>query len=490
MNLGSKQDLDSLLARWAAPVALPRLVSEQDQERAWDERADAIVKAALARNSAPGEELDALLLSPALAPEPGEVGVMLLAGEKKMAQEKEPATSPPPERKRTSLKEIAARASQSGSLVTRDPLSGSRPGTPSTAPPSIAPSRPSTAPPVSRPTEAGKEDSGVINLDVVRSSVTAQQVAAAEKAKPGQAGLFDDDKPVVSAAGSAEPSVAAVGPASAERPRAASASQVAAAPVKRSNTGAMMGAAIAVLGLAAAFAIVHRKQPDPVRAATQGVSDLRPVVTAAGTAAATGTPSPIPTPVAPPASVEPAPAPSATVGTDAKPADPGRVALGPSTPAAGAGTPAPTSGKEAPAELKTAAKDTPAAGGPPGDLKDEMARAVGPSKDGDKSAEVAAVPEPASGGGRNQNIPEQPSQGSVQAAVGAVMGGAKGCVAGADAVSRAQVTFSSQGVVASVSVTGWAADHGKSSCVQAALKGAKVGPFSKSSFTVPVSIRP
>jgi hypothetical protein len=101
---------------------------------------------------------------------------------------------------------------------------------------------------------------------------------------------------------------------------------------------------------------------------------------------------------------------------------------------------------------------------------------------------AAQAPEPANG--RNQNIPEQPSQGSVQAAIGVVMSGAKACVAGADDVSRAQVTFSSNGSVTSVSVTGWAAAHGKSACVQSALKGAKVGQFSKPSFTLGFPIRP
>jgi hypothetical protein len=71
-----------------------------------------------------------------------------------------------------------------------------------------------------------------------------------------------------------------------------------------------------------------------------------------------------------------------------------------------------------------------------------------------------------------------------------VISGAKACVSGADDISRAQVTFSSQGTVTGVSVTGWAAAHGKSACVQAALKGAKVGQFSKGSFTVGVPIRP
>ena len=86
-----------------------------------------------------------------------------------------------------------------------------------------------------------------------------------------------------------------------------------------------------------------------------------------------------------------------------------------------------------------------------------MAQAVGGSTD--KGGDGAEDAVPAAGGkaGGNQNIPEQPSQGSVASAVGAVMGGAKACVAGADDVSRANVTFSSNGTVSSVSVTGWAA---------------------------------
>jgi hypothetical protein len=70
------------------------------------------------------------------------------------------------------------------------------------------------------------------------------------------------------------------------------------------------------------------------------------------------------------------------------------------------------------------------------------------------------------------------------------MPGAKACVAGADDVTRATVTFSSSGSVSNVSVAGWAASNGQAGCVKAALQGANVGPFSKSSFTIPVTIRP
>src|SRR5262249_21120893 len=109
-----------------------------------------------------------------------------------------------------------------------------------------------------------KDDSGVINLNVVQSSVTAQEKAAAEKAQPAQAGLFDDDKTEESP----------VNPA--QKPVPARAPVVAVISPKRNHGGAIAGAAIAVLGLAAAFAIIARKPP----ASAPMASDTRPAVTA------------------------------------------------------------------------------------------------------------------------------------------------------------------------------------------------------------------
>jgi hypothetical protein len=117
-----------------------------------------------------------------------------------------------------------------------------------------------------------------------------------------------------------------------------------------------------------------------------------------------------------------------------------------------------------------------------------MAAAVG--ADGTKAAAPTAENAEPAAGSRNQSIPEQPSQGQVNAAIRAVMPSVKACVAGADDVSRAQVTFGSNGGVTSVSVTGWAASHGATGCIKAALQGANVGPFAKSTFTTGFPIRP
>jgi hypothetical protein len=99
-------------------------------------------------------------------------------------------------------------------------------------------------------------------------------------------------------------------------------------------------------------------------------------------------------------------------------------------------------------------------------------------------------PEFAGGAERSKTLPEHPSPGAVQAAIGAVLGNAKACVSEADDATRATVTFKSSGDVGNVTVTGWAASNGKSGCVVSALKGAKVGAFTDASYSFSVSIRP
>jgi hypothetical protein len=260
---------------------------------------------------------------------------------------------------------------------------------------------------------------------------------------------------------------------------------------KKGNSGAIVGGVIAVLGIAAAFAIIQRKPattPPPVAEVRPAPAVANPTPASTSTAAATRAAT------TETAAANAAPEAPANAEPEGKPADATkRVATGPvgaSPAAAGAAAPAPSGATTtAPAAKDDAqAKAAASANGKQGDLQAEMAKAVGPIKK-DDSGQVQPTPEPVAGT-RNQSVPEQPSQGSVQAAISAVLGGAKGCVSDADDVTRATVTFSSAGNVSSVSVNGWAAAHGKSACVQAALKSAKVGPFSKPTFAVPVTIRP
>lgn len=467
-----KESLDAVLRDWPAP-GVSRSEAEAG-EGAESPRADAILSKAT--SAARGDEaaLAALLDAPRLDAEPGEPSTIVLkeaGGDKKMAQDNEsgeptskaatPSVPAPmaSERKRTSLKAMAERANQASSPgVAPGSLRGSIP--PASATP--LPSRASVAP-AARPVEAKADDSGIINMNQVKESATPAQIAAAEKARPGQADLFEDEKKPL----------AAVGAAAAAAPPAPTPIGLAAAP-KKSNVGAMAGLTIAVLGLAAAFALTQSKSPPRAT-----VAEAKPTPTME---------APAPTEVAPVATtVAAAPTPSAepTAVASADPAP--KVALSGPMPTAAATAVAAKDPTPVDDSKLAGALGKGANGGKPGDLQSEMIRAAGGAKD---PAAAAGTLEPAAGNPKNQNIPEQPSQGSVQAAVGTVMGGAKGCVAGADDVSRANVTFGSGGSVSSVSVTGWAAAHGKSSCVQAALKGAKVGAFSKASYTVGVTIRP
>lgn len=472
MNLGGKQDLDALLRSWPATPPKGLVVhadggGADDEQRGWDERADAIVRAAQSavRDGAAKDAAEALFAAAVLAPAAGEEAAVTAAGEKKMSQEKEPGESPAsstatpmpgPATKRTSLKDIAARASQSGARLSNPGASSPGASSPSAAPASM----PAPSAPLPRPAEASKDDSGVINLQVVQATATAQQRADAEKAKPAQAGLFEDEKTVESAKGP---------PVPATPPKVAS---VTVLQPRKSHAGAIGGVLIAVVGIAAAVAIMSRR---PLAPPPAPITRAETAVSAAPTA--------VPPPAAPTAVASTEAAPSASAEPDTK------VAEAPKGPALGAAPSGAASAASAAPDVKVAVKG-PMPSGKTGDLQSEMAKAVG--KDGAAKPEAPAgpTPEPAAGGPRSQNIPEQPSQGAVAAAFGAVMGGAKSCVSGADDVSRASVTFSSAGTVSSVSVSGWAAAHGKSGCVQAALKGAKVGAFSKPSFTVGVPIRP
>ncbi len=178
-------------------------------------------------------------------------------------------------------------------------------------------------------------------------------------------------------------------------------------------------------------------------------------------------------PVAEASASSPAPTASASAAAAPKAGGP----LAPAAEPVGGATPPET----------PAAKPAPSASGKASDL----ATAINAAAGGEKTAGGQEVTiQNGNSASRNSTIPEQPSQGTVAAAMGTVMPGAKACVAGADDVSRATVTFGSSGAVTGVSVSGWAASKPAAGCIKTALKGANVGPFSKSSFSFGVTIRP
>ncbi|CAN98850.1 hypothetical protein predicted by Glimmer/Critica [Sorangium cellulosum So ce56] len=499
MNVTDKLDLDGMLNDWPAPAP-----STNDEE-AWEARAAHIVEAAISRRSEDTAAAADLLAPPDLTAAPGEEQTEDPSREARASGERSTmgdgsqaarASKPeglsggtlsrPPEKRRQSLKEIAERVSQAPGRASGMPaMSGAALSTPlpasgrSSAPPgrvSPLPGRGSlsggarASSPSLRPAEGVPEDSGVIDLNRLNASAPSE-VEASETARHGAADQSGDAK------------AAAVMPVAARR---APSAPVASAPAKKRSGGMIAGAAVAALGLAAAVTVMVKTTAPPQQeiAATAAPAPT----TVAAPAAPRGD-----TRVEPAAPVAAAPEERAVVEQPVQAEE--KLVAAPKAQAAPAGTPAPAA-VEVPAtpvvspkpeQGKTAA--APAAAGKPGDLPSAMQAAVGDNAERQPSV-VSEAPVPASGPLRQQNIPEQPSQGSVQAALGSVMGSAKACVAGANDVSRAQITFSSTGQVSKVSVSGWAASNGQSSCVQSALKGANVGPFSKPSFSVSATIRP
>ena len=481
MKSDEQLNLDALLGGWPSP---PR------EEAAWEEGAEAIVGAAIAAKGSAPEGTRALFDVPALEPEPGEPTITPNApkeqpvtrvssfmgtgrGDTPMSDEtkdegSESRASVPGEapKKKLSLKEITARAAQGTSITPPPPTAA-----PATRPASIPPAR---------PVEASSDDSGMVDLRMIHAMATAQQVAAAAAAKPASSGLFDDD-PAPQAPVAAP--VARVAPAPTPAPAAATAAPKESGKSSGIGIGIVAALAIAAGGMMYVRTVNRPTAPssDANRAPAAAVVAQTPATQLEAKKADTPSSPTLMASAAPSAAAAAAPAGPAVIAA-AAPAQ--AVAL------ADTGNKAPAAEDKSPAAAAPPAAATPAPGSDkPTDLASAMAKAAGADA---KGSSASAATEPAAGGkaSGNTNLPEQPSQGSVSSAMGSVMGGAKACVAGADDVSRAQVTFASGGTVSSVSVSGWAAGKGAAGCIKSALKGAKVGAFSKPTFTVGVTIRP
>ncbi len=104
----------------------------------------------------------------------------------------------------------------------------------------------------------------------------------------------------------------------------------------------------------------------------------------------------------------------------------------------------------------------------------------GPDED-EKGLKPAASP---------TDVPQKPSSGAVNAAIGSVLGGARACLAGHKEPSRATLTFGSDGRVQSVAVAAPAGGTAAEGCIRAALSRARVQPFSRPTFSVGVTVRP
>ncbi|MBK8994344.1 MAG: hypothetical protein IPM35_01135 [Myxococcales bacterium] len=254
----------------------------------------------------------------------------------------------------------------------------------------------------------------------------------------------------------AEAETAARASAPAVEPVAAAA-PVQALPVRRpqrSAAGPLAMAAIGLMGLAAAAVIV-------VRAQRQGESS--PIAAAPPSAA--------------PAAVAAQPTATATAEDIVALDD-----LSPGKAAGAAAAPRPSGEKVAAKAGGQKPEEPPAPEAKPAEPPAAVAKA-----EEKKDDEAAKLMKPAATAG---DLPDKPSTGAVQAAIGSVMGSARACVAGHDEDSRATITFGSDGRVSSVAVSGKAAGTPAEACIKAALGKARVQPFARPSFSVGAAIRP
>jgi hypothetical protein len=92
--------------------------------------------------------------------------------------------------------------------------------------------------------------------------------------------------------------------------------------------------------------------------------------------------------------------------------------------------------------------------------------------------------------GPTHNVPDEPSQGSLQAWSNKFNAQGRSCVAGATDASRATVTFAANGTVTHVVVEGWAVLNGRADCVRATAAALRIDPFLRPSFSFPFPLRP
>lgn len=271
------------------------------------------------------------------------------------------------------------------------------------------------------------------------------------------------------------PAVAAVPAVAAAAAKAAEAEPVkapAARPTTFDSRGPWIGVTIAAVGLAASFALYFAGQRR-----TETVIVTQPAATSAPAA-----------PVAPEPKLAEAPKPAAPEGGERAG---GEAAATPSAEAVAALDPQlnqPSAPGAAPkAERPPASPGKPSAGAgkaatPERVVLDEErpAAPATPTKPELRPAELKPT----------EGISDRPSTGAAQAAVGAVLGAARACLAGQTSPSSATLVFGSDGEVDSVRVTGAAAGTPAASCVESALKKARVQPFAAPSFSLGVTVRP
>jgi hypothetical protein len=120
-------------------------------------------------------------------------------------------------------------------------------------------------------------------------------------------------------------------------------------------------------------------------------------------------------------------------------------------------------------------------------LEGLIKRSVGPGAQTAPTtvANVAESPRPA-----GDSLPAKPALGAVQGALGTVLPGARSCLGADDPVSRATITFKSDGSVQAVAVSGHASGEPAEECIRSRLMAARIPPFASPTFTWTVTVRP
>ncbi|HEX8793169.1 MAG TPA: hypothetical protein VF765_19630 [Polyangiaceae bacterium] len=270
----------------------------------------------------------------------------------------------------------------------------------------------------------------------------------------------------------------------------APAEKKAAEPQSRKGDGVGRPSWLMVGGLVAAAAVValffgmkHPGTEAPVQVTVVAPTPAAPPATANATTGATATPI----------AANKEPGDKAVDPSTLPPADTSTAAgAHPSAPMAMAGPAAPA--KPAPAASASGNADQPiAANAPPPapassvSLEAAMQQAAGPQSSLSSAPTATATDTPAAA---PTSVTLKPSQGAINGALGAALPGARACLGPDDPISRATVTFQSDGTVQSVSVTGGAAGKPAEACIRSALMRAKVPPFAMPTFTAPTTIRP
>jgi hypothetical protein len=466
--MNDERKLDALLRDWAVSPP-PSLVGstagslahdEGLSDEGWDAAASAIVAKAQAAGAIDGSEMDRLWAPPALTPETGEpqsqfqAAPRVTSGDKKMSDDRDPpSTAPRSLRKGGSLKELAERVSKAppSSAISVPPAAPS----PRTSSPDVAPATKASATPL----PASAPPSSIATpIPASRESVPPASVPVAAAAS-----TLPSEKPANDA-----------GPRS-KTPETLPTGQ---APAARKSGGAMwglVGGGLVALAAAAGAALYlnHAKQTNGTNA-PQAANTSAPAKTANA------------------ADTSDEPAGRVQAKDDRPKEDPNAIdvdKLGDATAEVSAepevGGPLPFGAKPPATAVASNEKDGPQRVDPDGTLDDAMKKAAG--VDGEAQQDK---PEAAAGDTHPKNLPDLPPTGSVTAAVGSVRGAARACVAGADSDSSAVITFGSSGAAQSVSVGGWAAGKPAAGCIRSALMGAHVEPFTKPSFSAPMTIRP